>query len=328
MTPRRYIIVAIVLLFLYLGLYTWNQRTGIFDSLATNIGLELVSVVLKPVVTFNHSVTDIWENYVELIGVREENRRLKTDIAFMHSQLVAANEEKAELHRLRVLLSLPVDRSWLPLGTRVLAGRMGPNSVLETIILSRGYVTGGLPGTPVMTHSGLVGRVLRASVSASTVLLLTDPTSRIAVLSQKSRTAGVLVGGGGRDPLEMLFVGHNADIEVGELLVTSGLDGVYPKGLLVAKVVSVTKYDELSFKTVLAETAVDLEHLEEVLLLEPTGLAPLPAEPEPDFIGPPTLEQIEVMWKTNPITPAKTNQKPKTQSKLYIFDLHLSIRVA
>ncbi len=295
MTPRRYIVLSIILLFLFLGMHTWNQRTGILNKIATFIGLELVGSVLKPMLVVHSTYSDIWNNYIYLVGVREENKKLKTELISIRSELIAADEARAEVRRLRALLSLPVDRSWHPIGARVLAGRMGPNSVLETVILSRGYVTGSIPGIPIMTNLGLVGRVLRASAHASTALLLTDPGSRIAVLSQKTRTAGILTGRGGRNPLELRFVEHDAAIEEGEVLVTSGLDGVYPKGLSVARVTDVSMYGYSPFKTVSATALVDVAHLEEVLLLEPTGLEPLPQIPAMDFVGPPTFEQVNLM---------------------------------
>ncbi len=297
MTLRRILVLAIVLLFFFLGMYTWNQRTGVMDKVATHVGLELVGGVLKPIIEIHSNITDIWENYFDLVGVREENVRLKVDILAMQSQLIAAGEHKAELQRLRALLSLPPDRSWRPVGARILAGRLGPNSVLETVILSRGYATGAAPGTPLMTNLGLVGRVLRASAHTSTALLLSDQGSRVAVFSQESRTAGILTGQGGRRDLEVRFVGHNAKIKNGELLVTSGLDGVYPKGLPVAIVTQVSVSGHTPFLQVEAKALVNPEHLEEVLLLEPTGIAPARDPLDPDFMGPPTEEQYDMMIK-------------------------------
>ncbi len=295
MNSRRFIVLSVVLLFLYLGMYTWNQRTGVLDKVATHVGLEFVGGLLKPILAIRGEVVSFWEHYVNLVGVHEENERLKADILSMQAQLMAAGEHRAELRRLRALLSLPSDRSWRPTGARVLAGRMGPNSVLETVILSRGYATGATPGTPIMTNIGLLGRILRASAHTSTALLLTDPGSRIAVLSQDSRTSGILTGRGGRRALELRFVSRHAVIEEGELIVTSGLDGVYPKGLPVAVVTDVYMNNYSEFQTVEAMPLVDLGHLEEVLLLEPTGLEPLPDLPLPDFIGPPTREQHYIM---------------------------------
>lgn len=269
-------------------MYTWNQRTGFLDTLSANVGLELVGTVLKPLVSAKNGAMDFWERYLDLVGVREENERLKADLISIQSQLIQAGEDRAELRRLRSLLSLPGDRTWRPVGARVVAGRMGPNSALETVMISRGYLTGGAPGTPLMTNQGLVGRVLRASAHNATALLLTDPGSRIAVLSQDTRTPGILTGRGARHALEVRFVARNAVIREGELLVTSGLDGVYPKGLPVARIVSVEPSDYSQFMSVRATPLVEVEHLEEVLLLEPTGLPPLPEAPDPEtFVGPP-----------------------------------------
>ncbi len=297
MNSRRFIVLSVISLFLFLGMYTWNQRTGVLDRFATNVGLEIVGSLLKPMISLSSDVMSYWEQYIDLVGVREENERLKAEILSMQARLIAAGEHKVEVNRLRALLSLPPDRSWNPIGARVLAGRMGPNSALETVILSRGYATGASPGIPIMTNLGLVGRVLRASAHTSTALLISDPGSRIAVLSQDTRTAGILTGRGGRQLLDMRFVGRNAQIREGELLVTSGLDGVYPKGLPVARIESVVLSDYSQFMTVLAKSLVDAELLEEVLLLEPTGLEPLPSLPEPDFLGPPTEEQFELLHK-------------------------------
>lgn len=269
-------------------MYTWNQRTGFLDTLSTNAGLELVGTVLKPIVSAKNTALDFWERYLDLVGVREENERLKADLIAIQSQLVQAGEDRAELRRLRALLSLPGNRTWRPVGARVVAGRLGPNSALETVMLSRGYLTGGAPGTPIMTSQGLVGRILRASAHNATALLLTDPGSRIAVLSQDTRTPGILTGRGARHALDVRFVARNATVREGELLVTSGLDGVYPKGLPVARVVSVAPSDYSQFMSVLASPLVEVEHLEEVLLLEPTGLPPLPdALEQDDLMGPP-----------------------------------------
>lgn len=268
MTPRRFILIPVMVLFLYLATYTWNQRTGFLDNLATQLGLESVGAVLKPVVALRTTLEDFWDKYFDLVAVREENERLKADIIAIHAQTVQAGEDRAEVERLRKLLSMPPDEQWRSVGARVLAGRMGPNSVLETVTINRGYLAGGLPGTPLATQLGLVGRVLRASATTATALLLTDPGSRIAVLSQNTRAPGVLSGRGARHPLEMRFVARNSEVEEGELLVTSGLDGVYPKGIPVARVVSVAPSDYSQFMSVLATPLVDVERLEEVLLLE------------------------------------------------------------
>ncbi|WP_297826513.1 rod shape-determining protein MreC [uncultured Desulfovibrio sp.] len=278
------------MLILFLGMYSWNQRTRTLDELAASVGLELSGAVLKAMRATEDVVSGFWERYFDLVGVREENERLKARLADLESRLLANGEDLAELKRLRALIQLPVDKSWRPLGARVLAGRMGPNAVLDSITISRGYATGGRPGTPLVTHLGLVGRVLRASAHTATALLLTDPGSRIAVFSQNSRAPGILTGQGTDRMLEVNFMQRDAGVKQGEVLITSGLDGKYPKGIPVARVLSVAPSDYTQFMAIYAEPLVDLHNLEEVLLLEPTGIAPPTDEPEgppPVFVGPP-----------------------------------------
>ena len=295
MNLRRILILAGVLLILFLGMYSWNQRTHALDDIAAAVGLEVGGAVLGSVRSVQDVTANFWDRYFALVDVREENLRLKARVDELESRLLASGEDLAELRRLRELVQLPVDVSWRPLGARVLAGRLGPNAVLDSITISRGYATGGRPGTPLVTHLGLVGRVLKASPHASTALLITDPGSRVAVFGQESRAPGILMGKGMGRELEVNFVQRDAGVKNGEVLVTSGLDGKYPKGLPVARVVSVAPSDYTQFMAVSAVPLVDLQHLVEVLLLEPSGLAPPPEEPEgppPVFVGPPEPEGL------------------------------------
>ncbi|MEG6593509.1 rod shape-determining protein MreC, partial [Desulfovibrio sp. 1188_IL3213] len=133
-------------------------------------------------------------------------------------------------------------------------------------------------------------RVLKASAHSAIALLLTDPGSRIAVFSQESRAPGILAGQGTGQPLEVNFVQRATKVNAGEILITSGLDGKYPKGIPVARVLSVAPSDYTQFMAIKAEPLVDLHHLEEVLLLEPTGVAPPPdmGAPPKEIHGPPT----------------------------------------
>ena len=289
MTLRRLLLLAGILLILFLGMYSWNQRTRVLDDLAAKLGLEITGAVLTPVRSAQDAAENMWDRYFDLVGVREENEALKQKVDELEARLLANGEDLAELKRLRALVQLPVDQTWRPLGARVLSGRMGPNAVLDSITISRGYSTGGRPGTPLVTYLGLVGRVLKASAHSSIVLLLTDPSSRIAVFSQESRAPGILMGMGTGQKLEVNFVQRDAKVKPGEIIITSGLDGKYPKGIPVARVLRVAPSDYTQFMAIKAEPLVDLQHLEEVLLLESTG-APRPLEPSEapkEFVGPP-----------------------------------------
>ena len=185
-----------VLLILFLSMYTWNKNTHVLDDFSTDVGLELTGGVITPIRYVQDKVTAVWKRYVYLVDVNEKNAQLEARVRDLEARLLAHKEDMAELARLRELLQLPIDESWTPVGARVLAGHLGPNSLLDSITINRGYATGARPGTPIVTHKGLIGRVLRASPHTATALLLTNPGSRIAIFTQESRTAGILTGEG------------------------------------------------------------------------------------------------------------------------------------
>jgi rod shape-determining protein MreC len=271
--PKRLILLPALALLLFLGMYSWNQNTGILDSLADSTGLEAIGVVLRSTDLVRTTIADTWYRYLDLVNVREENDQLRQRLTDMQNRLILAAEERAELKRLRAMLTLEPPEKWPVTAARVIGGRMGSNSVMNTITVARGYMTGAIPDTPVATEIGAVGRVLRAGPTVSTVLLINDPGSKIAVIGQDSRTQGLLVGSGAGNPLELLFTPHNNELRLREILVTSGLDGIYPKGIPVAVITSMAPADVTPFPRIRAMPLVDMARLEEVLLLErPAGL--------------------------------------------------------
>lgn len=278
-----------VLLILFLSMYTWNKNTHVLDDFSTDVGLELTGGVITPIRYVQDKVTAVWKRYVYLVDVNEKNAQLEARVRDLEARLLAHKEDMAELARLRELLQLPIDESWTPVGARVLAGHLGPNSLLDSITINRGYATGARPGTPIVTHKGLIGRVLRASPHTATALLLTNPSSRIAIFTQESRTAGILTGEGTNKNLAVRYMQRDTKAKPGEILITSGLDGKYPKGIPVARVISVAPSNYTEFMTIYAEPLVDMQHIEEVMLLEPTGIVkpPMVDTPDPVFVGPP-----------------------------------------
>ena len=278
-----------VLLILFLSMYTWNKNTHVLDDFSTDVGLELTGGVITPIRYVQDKVTAVWKRYVYLVDVNEKNAQLEARVRDLEARLLAHKEDMAELARLRELLQLPIDESWTPVGARVLAGHLGPNSLLDSITINRGYATGARPGTPIVTHKGLIGRVLRASPHTATALLLTNPGSRIAIFTQESRTAGILTGEGTNKNLAVRYMQRDTKAKPGEILITSGLDGKYPKGIPVARVISVAPSNYTEFMTIYAEPLVDMQHIEEVMLLEPTGIVkpPMVDTPDPVIVGPP-----------------------------------------
>ena len=268
MWPKRFILLPALALLLFLGIYSWNQKTGILDDISDSTGLEVIGLVLRSTDFIRTSSSDIWYRYLHLVNVREENDELRSRLQRLQNRLILAAEEQAELRRLRALLQLTPPENWPVMAARVIGGRMGANSVMNTITISKGYMTGATPDTPAIIASGVVGRVLRAGPATATVLLITDPGSKVAVVGQDSRTQGLIVGRGPGKNLELHFAPHDNELHVGEILVTSGLDNFFPKGLPVATLTSIAPADIAPFPNIQAAPLVDFSRLEEVLLLE------------------------------------------------------------
>lgn len=233
---------------------------------------------------------DVWHNYVALVDVAHENARLREALKQSRAKTVLSAEERAELIRLRTLLRIDALRETPGFGARVIAMRFGPQAVLKSLTINKGFVDGAVVGAPVIASAGVVGRVLRTAPHAATVLLLTDPLFRLAVISQDSRTPGIITGGttASGSALEVAYVAQNARIAEGELLITSGVDGQFPKGIPVGMVTSVEPGNETLFLQVHARPLVTIEHLEEVVLLQDGGGVPFPAAPEPGYTSVPS----------------------------------------
>lgn len=264
-------------LFVYLGLFTWNIRTGYMDTLASHTGLELTRWVLSPGRWVGSRVSAFWERYVYFVGLRQENETLRQDLAQARNELVAAREQASLARRLTDLLALTPPPEWKREGARVIAHRLGPNAALETFVIDKGRRQDVDVNTPVAAPEGVVGRVLRASMSAATVLLITDPNSRIPVVSQTTRTQGILAGRGPGEPLALLYVSLSSTLEPGEILVTTGLEGIFPDGLPLARITGVSREGASIFLNVQAQTLFDPKHLEEVALLK-KAVPPRPAD--------------------------------------------------
>ncbi len=272
-SPKKSIIIVVCCLLLFLALFTWNQRTGTLDQGAGATGMEISGVLLKSVTGVRDGAMRVWDKYIALMGVWEENEELKKELLRKEKELLQAKEGLVELEAYRAFFRVEVPPDWKPHAARVLAWKIGPLGVLETVLLGKGFLSGAQPGVPVVTDKGLVGRVFRSAPTTSQCLLLVDGGSRVAVITSEGRVHGILSGAGYGKPLELRFVSQNVKVNPGEVLYTSGLDSAYPQGVPVATVTHVALSSSSSMQEIFAEPFVDVANLETVFLLEkPEGL--------------------------------------------------------
>ncbi len=265
---RRLFLFFFLLVVSYLGLYTINLRTGVFDKVGSYVGLDSLSLIFKPVQDGIEQIDFVLNSYFRLVDVEKENNKLRIELARANVRQIQLFDRAEESLRLQKLLNFSAVDNWTMQGARIVIQKLGTAALLDTCIIDKGAKNGIKEDMPVTTPEGVIGRVLRTGLHSSIVLLLQDPNSRIPVRGKDSRTTGLLVGTGLSKPLEMRFVELNDTLKEGEILVTSGLGGVFPKELPVGVVSSIKKSNIDLFQTVEAQSLVSVKNREEVFLLE------------------------------------------------------------
>ena len=154
-----------------------------------------------------------------------------------------------------------------------------PDPFSRKVIIDRGATHGVAIASPVVNESGVLGQVTRVYPLSSEVTLLTDKDAAIPVINMRNQLRSAAFGV--RNGMELRFMAGNADVQVGDLLGTSGADGVYPPGLPVARVTLVDRKIDTSFARILLEPVANADAVRHVLVLEPVGLQ-MPAKPEPE----------------------------------------------
>ena len=204
-----------------------------------------------------------WTNYFALQGVQEENARLREEVAALR---IGLQQERALAEQSRALQGLLEMKSAVQLSTTaasVIAGGASPE--FRTITIDKGTGDGLKPDMAVLAPAGVVGRIIMPSGRASKVQLLIDRDAAAGATVERSRAQGVVVGTG-TDRFRLDHVPSTADIQVGDRVVTSGIEGIYPKGFVIGQIESL-KRQTGEFTDVVVRPAVEFSALESVLVV-------------------------------------------------------------
>ncbi len=210
--------------------------------------------------------------------VQTEQQRLESKLIEQAARATQADQLLQENQRLRALLGLRERLGQSGIAAQVLYDAADPYT--RKVVIDRGLTHGIVQGAPVLDESGVLGQVTRAHPLVSEVTLLTDRDQAVPVLNTRTGVRSVAHGQSGTHgyELELRFMAGNADVRVGDLLSTSGIDGVYPPGLPVAKVTQVERRAESAFARVLCEPLAQVLSTQQVLVLPPVG-SDLPPSP-------------------------------------------------
>lgn len=230
--------------------------------------------------------TNVYSTVRDLSGLRSQNQRLQTLVDTLTIDNLRFKEVEGENERLRKLLRFQqLNPTYDFRGGQVIARVTGEgtSNYLRTISIDLGEQHGIKPGMPVVTERGLVGRIYKVGPASSTVLLITDPSSGVNALIERNRVVGVVNGQAGAAPI-MGYIPQDADVTEGDLVITSGLGGAFPKNLVIGQIVQVRKRDFDMFQQAVVRPTVNFDRLEVVLVI--TNFKPLPGEPDdPESVG-------------------------------------------
>jgi rod shape-determining protein MreC len=224
-----------------------------------------------------NAIRHVWGNYIWLRGARAENETLKRQVADLEVQLQQQRALAARTQRLQQLLDLRTASNVPTRAAEVIAGN--PNPGMLTITIGLGAEDGVQRDMAVIAPGGIVGRIIGAPAAhAARVQLLIDRNAAAGAFTERTHAGGMIVGADKDRPFVMDMVSNLADVQAGDVVVASGVDGIYPKGFVIGRVETSERGSGL-YRNITVRPAVDFSSLEEVLVvLVPPGPA-TPDEP-------------------------------------------------
>ena len=258
------IIGLIVLITLSIMLLSLSSRQPYPAHGAGRLAIALVSPFQKAISHTSRFMRDIWEHYFFLASVAEENELLRRE-AQKTFELTHRNEELQQANnRLRQLFDLGQELQRPSVAAQVVG--KDPSPWFQSVLIDKGREDGVEIGFPVINPQGVVGIIVEATSHYAKVMLITDPNSAVDAVVQKSRARGIIKGGtSGYCVFNYVLRKH--DLKTGESVVTSGMDGVFPKGTPIGEVAEIVKKEAGIFQDVTVTPFVDFERLEEVLIV-------------------------------------------------------------
>jgi rod shape-determining protein MreC len=220
-----------------------------------------------PIIAASSSISGgiryVWHNYIWMVGARAENQQLRETVRQLSLRNSAYEEAVQENIRLRQLVSLSDNMPFKTITAKVVART--PSFLSNVIYINRGLKDGVYVDAPVISGAGIIGRTVIVSRHQAQVQLITNPDASMGAMLKSTRTPGILKGSGDL-LLDLHYIGNTEEAAVGDIVLSSGLDDIFPKGLVIGKVVDSSKGAGV-FRLIKVEPFMDLIHVEEVAVL-------------------------------------------------------------
>lgn len=238
-----------------------NSRSGV--PVLETVTFGVFAEIQRTASAIIAGARSVWGGYIALRHVRGENEALRRQVSELQVTLQGQRALAERSRQLLQLLELRDRSNLMTTAAEVIAAGASPD--FRTLTIDKGTGDGLRPDMAVIAPAGVVGRVIMPSARAAKVQLLIDRNAAAGAMIERSRAQGVIVGVGDQ-ALRFEYVAETADVKVGDVVVTSGIDGIYPKGFVVGQVESVERGGG-AYKIIRVRPAVDFSALEEVLVV-------------------------------------------------------------
>ncbi|HEV8353400.1 MAG TPA: rod shape-determining protein MreC [bacterium] len=263
---RRRMVVFLTLCVLLLGLLTVQARSPdrrLIGPFGTAV-LTVLGPIQAGMARSAQSASDAWDRYLEIGRLRTDNARLRQQVEELSRAVSLLREDALASRRLEQLLGIRQAAPGRTVAARVIA--RDPARWFSTVLIDRGASAGVRRNDPVINADGVVGRVIEVTPTAARILLISDSRSAVGATIQRSRDAGVVEGKGGA-ALQLNYLSREAAVRVGDLVVTSGLGGVFPRGLVIGNVAQIVREEGALLQGAVIQPAAPLDRLEELLVI-------------------------------------------------------------
>jgi len=261
--PTLLLLLVLGALFIWMSSSPRTRRSPEDQTLAGRTVMTIVSPIPKGVDNTWTWLQDIYYGYIDLRHAADENGMLKRRLAQLAAENVQLRGASGEVSRMRELLGYAESLQTPAIfGRIVMVDTAGP---FKSIVVDRGAAHGVHINDPVVSSDGLIGRVVLTTSDVSKVQLIIDSGSSVGIAFERTRRQAIARGAGTMD-LDVAFVPVKSDVQAGDRIITGGIDGVYPKGIVVGTIRSVTEGQDL-FAKIVAAPAVDFTTMEDVIIL-------------------------------------------------------------
>jgi rod shape-determining protein MreC len=262
---RKYSLLLLACLFiLVLGFFSYQMKTSPKPGLLRKIVLEITFPLESIIHDSLGRIGETWQRYLFLYGLTNENKRLGETNARLTRKVIEYREAYLENIRLRKLLAFKEKLGYTTVAAVIT--RRDTAGIMKTLMIDRGENHGIRKGQSVIVETGLVGRVIETTWRTSRVLILTDENSNVDAMIQRTRANGILQGTG-MGACNLKYIIKTETVLKGDIVLTSGLGGVYPKELILGIVREVENNKTSMFQNINVVPFVDFSKMEEVLVV-------------------------------------------------------------